>query len=482
MCDRFKRINFLSLFVLIAGILPLSFVNAQENPEVKAIQLFNSGNFSEAEKIFKMLLEQNSESPISNYYYGASRTENGHYGKKEMEYLKKAGENITPDRLHYYLAIQHHARGNWDQALKYYNQFRLSVPEMEQEELKLSKKIQLCYNQVNPFDTTSVTSVPQNVQTDSLKRSANTKQKELYTSPALKEEPTPLTASNNELNLIENIDNQESLNTDALIYLREALPDLPGVEPTIPDGDPVKFHVNNTITYLYSSQFQTEEGKNLFEKAMKLQQQQEKNLAEAEKLRTLYKNSQLPEERETLATKIITIENESLHIEEEIKNIHSELRKVENEYWENAGTVERKNFIMKQEKILSALNKDDISPRVPQEEILIDFIEQKAKSPAKTSPPELTYKIQIGAYSKGVPAYRQKVFKKLSIIRNINNYTDENGIVVYTTGNLTRYEDALKLQNQVRQEGIQDAKVVPYYNGKRITLEKAKQMEANNDI
>jgi hypothetical protein len=38
------------------------------------------------------------------------------------------------------------------------------------------------------------------------------------------------------------------------------------------------------------------------------------------------------------------------------------------------------------------------------------------------------------------------------------------------------------MQNQVRQEGIEDAFVVPYFNGKRITLEQAKKIEAEDDI
>ena len=49
-------------------------------------------------------------------------------------------------------------------------------------------------------------------------------------------------------------------------------------------------------------------------------------------------------------------------------------------------------------------------------------------------------------------------------------------MVVYTTGNLTNYEDAEKMKNQVRQEGIKDAYIVPYLKGKRITLEQAKEL------
>jgi hypothetical protein len=91
---------------------------------------------------------------------------------------------------------------------------------------------------------------------------------------------------------------------------------------------------------------------------------------------------------------------------------------------------------------------------------------------------EIIYKIQLGAYSRGLPSYVKSQFKKLSYIRKIEDYTDGNGVVVYTTGNLITYDDALKMQNQIRQEGVEDAFVVPYFNGKRITLKEAKKIEA----
>ena len=72
-------------------------------------------------------------------------------------------------------------------------------------------------------------------------------------------------------------------------------------------------------------------------------------------------------------------------------------------------------------------------------------------------------------------------FDKLAVIRKIDKYTDDRGVVVYTTGNLGKLEDAVKMQKQVRQEGIEDAFVVPYFNGKRITLEEAKKLNRNDD-
>ncbi len=481
MCDKIKRTSFLILIVLLAGIFPTLVSYSQENPEVKAIQLFDSGNYKEAEKLLQVLLKQNGGNPILNYYYGASRTENGHYGEKEVKHLRLAGKNITPDRLHYYLAIQHHALEDWDQALKLYNQFRLSVPEMEQKKLDLDKKIQLCYNQVNPFDSTSGVSVSEKTEATP-EEPVRSEPVESDIPATMEEEPVTLSTSTDTENLIEVIENQVQNIEDGFIPPREALPYLPGVQPTIPDGAPVQFRINNTITYLYTSQFQTEEGKNLFEKAKKLELQQKENLKEAEELRAAYKNTQSAEERKEIATKIIGLENEFFPLEEEIKNTYLQSRIAENEYWENAGPVTLNNFLMKQENLVSGIKENKKSPRTTEEEHLITIIEPVQKASAKASPSELTYKIQIGAYSKGVPAYKQRLYNKLSVIRTIDSYTDEKGVVVYTTGNLTSYEDALKMQSQVKQEGIQDASVVPYFNGKRITLEQAKQLEANNDI
>jgi hypothetical protein len=89
----------------------------------------------------------------------------------------------------------------------------------------------------------------------------------------------------------------------------------------------------------------------------------------------------------------------------------------------------------------------------------------------------ITYKIQLGAYSRGIPNSQKAVFNKISILRKVENYTDENGVVVYTTGNLTSYDDAVLMQKQVRQEGIKDPIIAAYLNGKRITLEKAKEID-----
>jgi hypothetical protein len=97
--------------------------------------------------------------------------------------------------------------------------------------------------------------------------------------------------------------------------------------------------------------------------------------------------------------------------------------------------------------------------------------------PTKPANDDLLYKIQIGAYSRGLPISIKKLFDKLSLIRKIENYTDDKGVVVYTTGNLKKLDDAMVLLKQLQQEGVEDAIIAAYFKGKRIPLTEAKELE-----
>jgi len=72
-----------------------------------------------------------------------------------------------------------------------------------------------------------------------------------------------------------------------------------------------------------------------------------------------------------------------------------------------------------------------------------------------------------------------KLIKKLSILRKIENYKDEKGFTIYTTGSLNKYAEAVTLQNQVKQEGVKNAIVEAYRNGKKITVADARKL--NNE-
>ena len=501
------------LFLLFAGNLVV-FAGGQDVSAVRAMQLFDAGNYPEAEKMFRLLLEEDPGNPMLNYYYGASRTENGHYGDHDLQFLENAGKSMIPDRLNYYLGIQHHARNNWEQALRFYNQFRMSVPENEQQRLNLAQKIQQCYEQVNPFERDGTKEPPphraeetellhtQLIQTEEKfteQTQEQVKREETHLEPQPEytgETATALLPVSSETDsLLISAEIPEISEPGNLSINRQALPDLPGVKPTftLPSGNPVEFQVNSEITYLFDSQFHTTEGKELFEKGRAIEKKLENDQKQAEQWRRDYRNTGDPEEKKALGEKILAYETESINLKEMMNRFFSESRRYENDFWLAAGSVEINNFIIELGKIKAVLNEEDetatseVETEEPFPVVLLPgstetIYESRDTEATQKIQGQLVYKIQIGAYSRGVPAYRQRLYNKLSMIRRIENYTDENGVVVYTTGNLTNMEDAEKMRNQIRQEGIQDAIVVPYFNGKRITLEQAKKIEAGDDI
>jgi len=501
------------LFLLFAGNLVV-LAGGQDVSAVKAMQLFDAGNFPEAEKMFRLLLEEDPGNPMLNYYYGASRTENGHYTDRDLQFLENARKSMIPDRLNYYLGIQHHARNNWEQALRFYNQFRMSVPENEQQMLNLAQKIQQCFEQVNPFEKDVTTEPPpRQVEKTELpdtqlihKEEEFTEQpKETVEMEEIHTEPQPeytgetatalLPVSSVTDSLLISAEIPETSEPENLSINRQALPDLPGVKPTytLPSGNPVEFQVNSEITYLFDSQFQTPEGQELFEKGRAIREKLDNDRKQAEQWRRDYRKTGDPEEKAALGEKILAYETESINLKEMMNRFFSESRRYENDFWQAAGSVEINNFLIELDKIKAVLTEEDetTTPEVETEEYFPGVLlpgntatihDSRDSDATRQIQGQLVYKIQVGAYSRGVPAYRQRLYNKLSMIRRIENYTDENGVVVYTTGNLTNLEDAEKMRNQVRQEGIQDAIVVPYFNGKRITLEQAKKIEAGDDI
>lgn len=62
------------------------------------------------------------------------------------------------------------------------------------------------------------------------------------------------------------------------------------------------------------------------------------------------------------------------------------------------------------------------------------------------------------------------------MLRKVENYIDEKGYSIYTTGNLKTYQEAVTLQNQVKQEGVKNPTVTAYFQGKKIPVEEAKKI------
>jgi opacity protein-like surface antigen len=105
---------------------------------------------------------------------------------------------------------------------------------------------------------------------------------------------------------------------------------------------------------------------------------------------------------------------------------------------------------------------------LPVEEV--EIIEIK-KEEVLISTNKTTYRIQIGAFDKKLS---DKVFEGVD---NVVSFSGKDGLVRYMTGSFTEYKDAINYQAQMRARGFEDAFIVTYKNGVRISLNVAIKTE-----
>jgi len=461
------------LTLLFASIFSTS--GAQENPLVKAIKLYDTKEYQEAEKILKPLLKENPEHLMVNYYYGACRTETNNFGSKEIQYLSKGSTGEAPLKTDYYLGVQYHAQNQWEEALKHYINYQKTTGENEQNEVHLSEKIQQCYDKNNPFvNETDI----EEAETNDIMPAPLPRENEIEEyNPVIAEELLEDSIKTDSITVPESLEISESLESEKT--------SVPIVTPqTIIKAEPISFIINGEITYLDTSHFRTEEGLNDYLEGNKNKKKLDAQLKEVDELRKKYGEARSYDEKQEIGEKILKAENNNYSLQNETQELFAQAKQAEINYWETVSFEDKEAFRKELANYSKSLQKteDPVKTKIDTStfidpDLLLGAPEINPKT-EEGAEDELIYRIQLGAYSRELPTYVKNQFKKLSYIRKIENYTDDKGVVVYTTGNLTKFEDALKMQNQVRQEGVEDAFVVPYFNGKRITLKEAKEIEA----
>jgi len=463
----------------------------QENPLTKAIQLFDKRKYIEAETAFKKLIDERPDDFMINYYYGSCRTENSHYSDADLAYLEKAIKEVYPIDIDYYFGVQYHARNRFNTAIIHYNNYRKVADKEEQTRVKLADLIGLCEQQINPFMQQA-----NKVGADSLVavQAGVTAQPDDINIAAAAAIPTSVlvavskdtTAVNNNVAVIDETPLQTEFSDSTLStgILPVAGITEPQPEPSvqIPTESIINFNINSDITYLFESNFKTSEGANFFNEGSAKSAELEPVVVRTEILREQYSKSKTKAEKDSLGQLIVELENEIYQLKSEVKQLLVQARTAENNYWQNASDAEKVSFINELESAGAAINKAKaVENETAVSGILIapllveDALVAKPAKEVKST--GVNYKIQLGAYSKGIPNNMKPVFKKISMIRKVENYIDDKGVVVYTTGNLTNYDDATLMLNQVKQEGVKDALIAAYQNGKRITLEQAKETE-----
>jgi hypothetical protein len=84
------------------------------------------------------------------------------------------------------------------------------------------------------------------------------------------------------------------------------------------------------------------------------------------------------------------------------------------------------------------------------------------------------YRVQLGAFNKSI---KNEIFDKVD---DVVFYTSNDGKIIYTAGSFVEYKDAIDYQFQMRARGFEDAYIVTYKNGERISLNVAIKNKDNN--
>jgi hypothetical protein len=255
-------------------------------------------------------------------------------------------------------------------------------------------------------------------------------------------------------------------------------------ELSIPDKLKTKtidFQINSDISYLNINHFVKNDSKKLFIQAWQKENEVKKLYAQTDSLRKMYANSS-EDRRQEISSTILQAEQQTIALNEEIPVLYEKARNEENQYWQAASPemliqVQRKiqNYkdSVRQTKE-TRFEKKALKKEIPD---TIIFVQAKPKEMGKDDVPTgIIYKIQVGAYKNKMPESAAKAIKKLSLLRKVENYKDEKGVKIYTTGNLKSYKEALTMQNQVKHEGIKNATIAAYQNGNRIALNDARKL------
>lgn len=256
-----------------------------------------------------------------------------------------------------------------------------------------------------------------------------------------------------------------------------------------PDGDenasmyallvktPIDFRINSAINYRKFNHFMREDAKEMFFQGWLKEVELQKITQQTENLRKAYAEASA-EEREKISTLIIEAEQKSMTLYEEIPGFFQKAREIEARHWQSASTNEIMQFQQQVEQYEDSMIRS--TQEVVQTEVH-DTITLYTQAPVAEEqkaevPGGIFYRIQIGSYKGKIPESSNRLIKKLSLIRKVENRMDEKGYKVYTTGSLRSHAEAVIMLGQVKQEGVKNAVITAYQNDKKIPITEAQKL------
>ncbi|MDA8858268.1 hypothetical protein N9I30_02880, partial [Flavobacteriales bacterium] len=119
------------------------------------------------------------------------------------------------------------------------------------------------------------------------------------------------------------------------------------------------------------------------------------------------------------------------------------------------------------------IDEDEVLVEVPEDEISEEVVTTVTEDEMTN---ETTYRIQVGAFNTELS---DEVFIG---VNNVISFTGKDGLVRYMAGSFVEYKKAIEYQAQMKARGFEDAFIVTYKNGERISLNVAIKTEKESKV
>ncbi|MEK6616961.1 MAG: hypothetical protein AABZ32_12805 [Bacteroidota bacterium] len=104
--------------------------------------------------------------------------------------------------------------------------------------------------------------------------------------------------------------------------------------------------------------------------------------------------------------------------------------------------------------------------------------ESSATSLTSSANLKIVFKVQIGAFRELVPIALANKFLSIAM-QGIKTYMDETGLMIYTVGEFLEYESANNLKTRLVNDGLTDAFIIAFQDGKKMSAADALDMIKN---
>jgi tetratricopeptide (TPR) repeat protein len=431
------------ILTLLALGLQFQLLSAQDTTVTRdelrgmASDAFLKSDYTSASVYYKRLLDYYPKDPTYHFYLGACKEESGEELAEAVRLLEFASVRFSPQEVFYYLGAAYQKLGEFDRAIVAYNRYIEKASRKDASQKQVDIRIKECRSgQKPPIKETTVQNLAVSLPTKS---------------DSVKELPVK-----------ENIKPVETVKTEKL--------------------KPVIFPPKATAD---------ESGyMEMLNEALRIQMKSDSLVREAERLRReIAESTDWNQKKKTLA-EINILQTEADNLQNNANAIYSKARGLELKFVKasshpraisadtssNRPKKESQGLVEKKER-----PKQDTRNSEAHTVNTFHEFEILGKSPYSESNPipldtemhsGVYYKIQVGVFSKTVD-FQQ--FRGLSPISG--EKIVENGFTRYYAGRFSSIKDTELSLEKVRNYGFREAFIVSFYNGKKISLIRAREIE-----